>query len=240
MNEVVSHFTEMGNRCPAAKPSSEISEDDLKTYDLIVLGTADSNEVISTVCEKGCTTRLEPGFIGAVLEVSRNPWNLAKALLLISGTDELALKTLGLLLRDHPKMNNFNTEKILLHHHEIMDSDVYRGERFIDTAVVLQDEVYYRFDRANGELIEQRFSWWTGLPFHLPGIITQGQAEAMVDGVIRHTHLYFIPQDSGIFSLDEPTMNPCWVVSVGEPVITEVTVVDAVKGKIIGHGIPPP
>ena len=240
MNEVVSKFNEMAERSLTVKLTSEVSEDDFKTYDLIILGTPNSNKVISTIYAKCCISRQDPGSIDAVLEVSTNPWNLAKSLLIISGTDELALKTLGLLLTDSSKMSELNTEKILLHHYEGMDSDVYWGERLIDGAVVLQDEVYYRFNKATAELIEQRFRWWTGLPSHLPSIITQTQAEAMGSGVIRHSHLYYIPQDSEIFSLDEPTMNPCWVVNMGEPFITEVMVVDAVEGKIIGHGIPPP
>jgi hypothetical protein len=65
------------------------------TYNLIILGTPNSNEVLKEVYNMANATRVTdeyPGENKGVLEILRNPWNKDKAMLLVEGSDEWGVK----------------------------------------------------------------------------------------------------------------------------------------------------
>jgi hypothetical protein len=119
---------------------------------------------------------------------------------------------------------------------------VYWHERMIDEAIVGGDYIRYIFDKNTKELIEKDVHWRDDLPEHLPPIISREEAESMVEGKIQSTSLDFIPPDSPVFPIKPTPKNPCWVVSILDDrgYIRDLIVIDAVEGKIVGHGIPPP
>jgi len=124
---------------------------------------------------------------------------------------------------------------------EIGDKIVYFHQRMIDGAIVEGGYILYQFDRYTKELLDKKIHWQAGLPEHLPpSMITKEQAELMVKGKVQFTKLYIISPESDVFPIKPTPKNPCWVVrSIDNNNIT-VTIIDAVNGKILGYGIPPP
>ena len=80
------------------KPKIYISEktESLKyTYNLIILGTPNSNEVLKEACKMANATMVTdeyPGENKGILEILRNPWDTGKAMLLVEGSDEWGVK----------------------------------------------------------------------------------------------------------------------------------------------------
>jgi len=124
----------------------------------------------------------------------------------------------------------------------------YSHWRKIDNVTVELDRRVYIFDRETEELIEKEIHWRDDLPDHLPPIISE--EEAMDIGGGTEAYLIYIDPDSIMFSI-EPTENPCWAVRIWKEFYdpetnetdiynTDVIVVDAVTGEILGHGTPIP
>jgi hypothetical protein len=118
---------------------------------------------------------------------------------------------------------------------------VYFHQRMIDDAIVEKDNILYQFDKATEELLLKRSHWRDGLPEHLPpGLMAREDAEAMAEGEPVGARLYFISPESDVFPLEAVPDNPCWVVRslAGGRMI--ITVIDAVEGRRLGYGVPPP
>ena len=124
---------------------------------------------------------------------------------------------------------------------EIGDTIVYWYQRMIDDAIVEGDYIVYQFDKNTKELKKKIVHWRDDLPEHLPPVIPKEEAESMVKGKVLFTELYIISPDSVVFPLDPAPENPCWVVrSIDDNDNVIVTIIDAVDGKILGYGVPPP
>jgi hypothetical protein len=123
---------------------------------------------------------------------------------------------------------------------EIGDSIVYFHQRMIDDAIVEKDFIVYEFNRTTGELIDKTVHWLSGLPEHITIDITKEKAESMVEGEVQFTELYIISPDSDVFPLDPTPENPCWVVRSIDDDNSIVTIIDAITGEMLGHGVPPP
>jgi len=124
----------------------------------------------------------------------------------------------------------------------VTDKIIYWHQRMIDEAIVGGDYIRYEFDKNTKELIEKDVHWRDDLPEHLPPVISREEAESMVEGEIQSTKLYYIPPDAPNFPIEPMPKNPCWVVWIvgNGDYISDVIVIDAVEGKIVGHGVPPP
>jgi hypothetical protein len=117
----------------------------------------------------------------------------------------------------------------------------YYYHRMIGNAIVEFDRMTYRFDKETGEFIEKRVYWRDDLPDELPPIISE--EDAMTIGGGTKAVLFYIDPESNVFAEVEPTPeNPCWAVLVydNKGCNTDVIVVDAVTGEILGHGTPIP
>ena len=122
----------------------------------------------------------------------------------------------------------------------IGDMTVYWHQRMIDDAIVEGDYIVYQFDKKTKELIDKRTHWRSGLPEHVTPVITKEEAESMVKGEVQFTKLYIISPDSVVFPIEPTPENPCWVVRSVDNGSMVVTVIDAMDGKILGYGLPPP
>lgn len=126
---------------------------------------------------------------------------------------------------------------------EINDKTILYSQRTISGAIVEKDFKVYQFDTESGELIGKIINWREDLPEEVSSeIITQEEAEALVEGEIQFSKLYIISNESYIFSTIEPTPeNPCWVVAItNEYGYLELIIIDAVTGENLGKGIAPP
>jgi len=119
---------------------------------------------------------------------------------------------------------------------------VYSYHREIDNAIVELDRIVYIFDRETGEFVEKHVHWRDDLPDELPSVISKQEAMAIGGGT--KAWLIYIDPESVVFADVEPTpKNPCWAVLVYDERYgynTDVVVVDAVTGEIVGHGEPIP
>ena len=125
---------------------------------------------------------------------------------------------------------------------EIGDTIVYFHQRMIDDAIVEGDYIDYQFDSNTKELKKKIIHWRSDLPEHMPPapMITKEQAESMAKGKVQFTTLYIISPDSVVFPLKPTPKNPCWIVRSIDNGNLIVTIIDAVDGKMLGYGVPPP
>jgi hypothetical protein len=123
------------------------------------------------------------------------------------------------------------------------DCIICYGHRMIDEVRVGSDELYYRFDFESGELLMERIHWREDLPEHLPEpLISQQEAEAMVEGEVRGSHLAIHSPDNMLFETDKSSIqDPCWFVSStekGQIDIPRVTVINAMTGEVLARYCP--
>jgi hypothetical protein len=116
----------------------------------------------------------------------------------------------------------------------------YFHRRMIGEAIVEKDFIRYQFNTETGKLIEQKKHWRKGLPDHVSPVISQEQAESMVVGKVESSKLYFISPKSQVFRIKPTPKNPCWVVRSREEERIIISIIDAMTGKDLGRGIPPP
>jgi len=123
---------------------------------------------------------------------------------------------------------------------EFSDGNVYYHQRIIGSAAVLGDSLNYQFDK-DGSFEKKLVHWRDDLPDKLPEVISED--EAMTIGGGNKAFLVYIDPESAVFASVKPTpRNPCWAVSVydNEGWNTDIVVVDATSGEIVGHGVPIP
>jgi hypothetical protein len=124
----------------------------------------------------------------------------------------------------------------------------YYYSRKIGNAYVELDQISYTFDNETRQFIDKKVHWRDDLPSTLPPVISEEEALSIGGGT--KAILVYIDPESSVFADVKPTpTNPCWAVSIYKTEIIDnetftyncdVVVVDAVTGKILGHGIPVP
>jgi len=122
----------------------------------------------------------------------------------------------------------------------INDTTIYYYQRMIGNATVEFDRISYQFYK-NGTLERKIVHWRYDLLDKLPKVITK--EEALTIGGGTKAYLVYIDPESTVFASVTPVpIDPCWAVSVydSEGWNIDVVVVDAVTGKILGHGVPVP
>ena len=131
--------------------------------------------------------------------------------------------------------------------HPCVDSDcvICYADRMLGAARVEGDELYYRIDARTGELVMERIHWRGDLPQQLPSpLISQQEAEALVEGRVESSYLAFPSIDHPALDVSKPaSRTPCWHVSshtVDEKGIEYpwVTVIDALTEQILGRYAP--
>ncbi|MDY6966171.1 MAG: hypothetical protein SVM80_09455 [Halobacteriota archaeon] len=88
---------------PIIKSDGEIAETNLGDYNLLLVGTPESNKMFKEVYNMTDATRVTDGYPGenkGILEILENPWDEDKAMLLVAGSDEWGVKTGDLILRN--------------------------------------------------------------------------------------------------------------------------------------------
>jgi len=89
--EIAAKLEELTGNAPIVKNETNLTEANKTSYNLIIMGTPESNEVLEQVYNLTNATRVTeeyPGTYKGVLEILRNPWNENRALLLVAGSDE--------------------------------------------------------------------------------------------------------------------------------------------------------
>jgi len=123
--------------------------------------------------------------------------------------------------------------------YEIGDKIVYWHQRKIGDAIVELDYINYQFDKYTKQLLKKITHWRTDLPESLPPIaITKEQAISMVN--VESAELIFISPESYVFPIKPTPVNPCWVVRSIDGGNMTIKIIDAVTGKTLGFGVPPP
>jgi len=95
VNEIADYLeNETGNK-PLVKKYSEVSEEDKRNYNLIVVGTPKTNPFLEEVYAMTDATRVMeeyPREERGILEILPNPWDEEKAMLLVERSDEWRVK----------------------------------------------------------------------------------------------------------------------------------------------------
>ena len=99
-----------------------LSDDNKTGYNLILVGTPDSNSLLQVVYNLTNATEVTEEYPGAnkgVLEILRNPWNVDKAMLLVVGSDEWGVKAAASKLEQTYSINE--TSAIIVELEEVED-----------------------------------------------------------------------------------------------------------------------
>jgi len=92
---IATNIVELGGSKPIIISDADASDQDRTDHNLILIGSPDSNHVLIEAYEMGYGTRVTaeyPGENKGILEISANPWNENKSLLIIAGSDEWGVK----------------------------------------------------------------------------------------------------------------------------------------------------
>lgn len=152
---------------------------------------------------------------------------------------------------EDPLLGKYEKSDLPFKRTEIGNMIVYGHHRKIDDAIVEGDRINYQFDKDTKELIKKIVNWRDDLPEHLPLVISKEDAESIAKSVGKgkimntnyaHTYLCYISPDSHRYPLEATPENPCWIVYFADKYgyNVDVIIVDAVDGKILGHGVPIP
>lgn len=92
---IVTKLQELTGNEPVIENDLALAEDDKASYNLILVGTPDSNAIIEQVCDLANLAKVTeeyPGENKGILQIMENPWNTDRALLLVAGSDELGVR----------------------------------------------------------------------------------------------------------------------------------------------------
>lgn len=108
-----------------------------------------------------------------------------------------------------------------------------------------KDFLNYQFASTTGKLLRKKARWRDDLAEDLPcNLLSKQEAESLfesnIEGEVLFSRIYIISPESDVFPVDPTPRNPCWVVRSLEDGSTLVTIIDAVTGEFLGHGLPPP
>ena len=124
---------------------------------------------------------------------------------------------------------------------QIGEKIVYYHQRMIGNATVEKDFVVYHFDKNSEQLIARKIHWREDLPEQLPQtMIAKEEAELLIEGEVQFSRLCYISPESDVYPIEPTPENPCWIVRSINDGNLMVTLVDAVSGRILGNGVPPP
>lgn len=141
---------------------------------------------------------------------------------------------------DDPLLSKYETGDKEFTRYEIGSKIVYFHQRMIGDAIVDGDFIRYQFDQDTEELLDKESHWRVDLPENLPAVISKKAAEAMIDGAIQSSRLYYISSESAVYPIEPTPENPCWVIRIVADGNMTVKIFDAVTGELLGHGVPPP
>lgn len=127
---------------------------------------------------------------------------------------------------------------IEIYYHIRKIHDITRGL----TAIVAGDDIVYTYDPSSRLFIAQKRKWTTGVPTTIPStVLSPGKAAETLKGTTSHENLYYITADADIFhGIDIKRPSFVYAITGTENDVPVELIVDAVTGKTIGYGTPPP
>ena len=146
---------------------------------------------------------------------------------------------------EDPLLGEYEESDLLFKRDVTDDKIIYWHLRMIDGAIVEGDRIVYQFDKDTKKLIKKIVDWRDDLPEYLPPVISKEEAESIAKSAGKgkimnrgpaHTKLLFISPDSCWFKIKPTPENPCWIVYFADEngFNTDVIIIDAVEGKILG------
>ena len=156
---------------------------------------------------------------------------------------EQETKVSWVIASEDPLLGKYEKSNREFQRNEVGNFISYVHQRTIDGVIVDGDQIIYTFNKSSKELIDKTIHRRDDLPEHLPPVIPKEQAESIAGG--GSATLRFVSLNFFVSPPEQAPKNPCWV--VWKKIKTEnnipyydIIIVDAVEGKILGYGIPPP
>lgn len=103
---------------PFRKKASEATSGDRKNYNLIIVGTPNTNPILNEIYKISDASQVNETFPGArkgVVEILVNPWNEGKAMLLVEGWEEWGVKAGSEILKEK-ESSELNVRMIVTEH----------------------------------------------------------------------------------------------------------------------------
>jgi hypothetical protein len=110
---IATRLTELTGNEPVLMSDAMVSEQDRADYNLILVGTPDTNSLLNEVYEIADVARVTseyPGPNRALLEVLASPWNASRGVLIVAGADEWGVKAGSIMVTDDDRINELSGE----------------------------------------------------------------------------------------------------------------------------------
>lgn len=104
---IVAKLQELTGNEPLIKNDLAVAEGDKASYNLILVGTPNSNALLEQVYDLANLTKVTaeyPGENKGILQILENPWNPDRALLIVAGSDEWGVSAGGEILTNENKI----------------------------------------------------------------------------------------------------------------------------------------
>jgi hypothetical protein len=114
--EIAKKLEDLTGVKPLVMSDTEISEKDKTDFNLIPIGTTDTNSILNEVYELTNATKVTkeyPGKNKGILEMMRNPWNSTRALLVVSGSDVNGTKASSIMLEGDEEFESLHERMML-------------------------------------------------------------------------------------------------------------------------------
>lgn len=105
---------------PQLKQDTIITDSDLSEYNLILVGTPESNNLLNTLYNMTGAESIEratreyPGENKGLLQILNSPWNKEKALLIVAGSDEMGIKADSEVLKNTEEVGKLKEKTLII------------------------------------------------------------------------------------------------------------------------------
>jgi len=113
---IVEKLQELTGNRPSIKDDVTFVEGDKVSYNLILVGTPNSNDILEQIYTLTRLTKVTeeyPGESRGILEISRSPWHSDKALLIVAGSDERGVKAACEMLTEDEKIKELSGKLVV-------------------------------------------------------------------------------------------------------------------------------
>ena len=110
---IAATLQELTGNEPPIKSDLALAESDKVSYNLILVGTPDSNAILEQIYNLANLTRVTeeyPGENRGILQILENPWNADRPLLMVAGSDEWGVRAGSVILANENKIKELSGE----------------------------------------------------------------------------------------------------------------------------------
>jgi len=202
-----------------------LAEDNKTSYNLILVGTPKSNNLLQEVYNLTNATRVTeeyPGENKGILEILRNPWNIEKSILLVVGSDERGVKAGSEMLTEGVKIKELNGNTIMV------ALELIKRQETNETSVIAnEDDLLGKYEKSNKKFKK----------FEIGDVIVYWHQRMIDDAIVEFDYIRY-ELDKNTEELKEKNIH--WRDDLPEqlpPIISKEQAVSMIRGEILSTNL---